>query len=120
MNQKMVELELSLYNCKQNVQIDSITLKFHAEIEAAARRAKEQGRTLKPEDLGDLARNEDFLNALQAGVNTWVKDIQKVTKLERIEKMPNNADTAQEIKFWQELESELRHIDEQLKSEEAG
>jgi hypothetical protein len=42
-----------------------------------------------------------------------------VTKLERIEEMPKNSDTTQEIKFWIELESELKHIQQQLESPEA-
>jgi len=50
---------------------------------------------------------------------TWVKDIQKVTKLERIDVMPTNTDTAQEIRFWLELEGQLLSIDRQLKSPEA-
>ncbi len=53
-------------------------------------------------------------------MNVWVKDIQRVTKIERIEKMPQTGDTVQEIKFWLELEGELKHIEEQLKSAEAG
>ena len=31
-NQKMADLELSLYNCIQNVQIDAITLQYHPAI----------------------------------------------------------------------------------------
>lgn len=56
-----------------------------------------------------------FLNALQAGVNQWVRDIQKVTKLERIEGMPTNTDSAQEVRFWAELEVELQSIEKQTK-----
>ncbi len=37
-SQKMAELELSLYNCKQNVQIDVVTLSFHPEIVMASRK----------------------------------------------------------------------------------
>jgi hypothetical protein len=34
--------------------------------------------------------------------------------------MPSTGETVQEIKFWLELESELKHIDEQLKTSKAG
>ena len=37
-NQKMAELELSLYNCKQNVQIDHVILHFHPEIVIAGKK----------------------------------------------------------------------------------
>lgn len=42
-----------------------------------------------------------------------------LSDLFRIDKMPANAETAQEVKFWLELDGELRHIEEQLKTEEA-
>jgi hypothetical protein len=45
--------------------------------------ARDEGRTLKPEDLGDKVADTGFLNALQSGLNNWQKDIQKVTKLDR-------------------------------------
>ncbi len=73
------------------------------------------------EDLPeDLLKSDDFINELQAEVNVWIKHISKVTKLDRIEEMPKNSDTAQEIKFWIELESELKHIEQQLQSAEAS
>ncbi len=71
------------------------------------------------EELGERVKDPNFLNALQAGVNVWIKDIHRVTKLERIEKMPPNTETIHEIKFWLELEVELNHIDKQLKENEA-
>lgn len=69
--------------------------------------------------MAEQAKNVSFLNTLQAGVNQWVRDIQKVTKLERIEGMPTNTDTAQEVRFWAELEVELQSIEKQTKSTEA-
>ena len=39
-NQKLAELELSLYNLKQNVQFDAVALSFHPEIIAAAERVR--------------------------------------------------------------------------------
>jgi dynein heavy chain 1 len=119
-NQKIAELELSLYNCKQNVQIPHVSLTFHGDISSChARVFSAEKRPLKPEDLGEMAKATDFLNALQSGVNVWIKEIQRVTKLERIDAMPSNSETAQEISFWLELESELTSIDRQLKSSEA-
>ena len=43
MNQKMAELELSLYNCKQNVQIDVVSLTIHPEVVAAAKKVTQLG-----------------------------------------------------------------------------
>ena len=95
--QKMVELELSLYNCTQDVQIEDVSLPINPEIRAAAKvctsnvvfpfeaKTYAQGRegTLKVDDLGPIANDTDFLNTLQSGVNVWIKNIQKVTKLDR-------------------------------------
>jgi dynein heavy chain 1 len=81
--------------------------------------ASASGKVLKAEDLSELAKNTNFLNSLQSGVVQWVKDIQKVTKLERIDIMPTNSDTATEVRFWLELEVELNSIDKQLRSTEA-
>lgn len=118
-DQKIQDLELSLYNLKQNVQIDRVILNFHPKILEASETCKKIGKTLKPEDVGEIIKSEDFLNNLQAMTNIWIRDIQKVTKLERIEKMLPSGDTSQEIKFWTELETELRAIEDQLKTSEA-
>ncbi|KAL6068809.1 putative dyneins heavy chain [Balamuthia mandrillaris] len=118
-DKKIAELELSLYNCKQNIQIEEVKLAFYPEILQASAACKEHGRTLKVQDLEVRAADTDFLNALQAGVNTWIRNIQKVTKHERIENMPPNSETSQEIKFWMELEGVLNDITEQLASPEA-
>ncbi len=38
---------------------------------------------MRLEELGERAKDPEFLNALQAVVNNWIKNIQKVTKLDR-------------------------------------
>lgn len=40
-NQKLAELELSLYNCKQDVQIQEVNLVFHPDIKAAAKKVSD-------------------------------------------------------------------------------
>lgn len=117
--QKLADLEVSLFNVKQNVQIEEVLLEFHPDIADAGRKAKQANRTLRPEDIGEKSKETEFLNAIQGGVNNWIKNIQKVTKLERIETMPQSGDTIGEVKFWLELEGELTHIDVQLHSPEA-
>eukprot|EP01133_Synstelium_polycarpum_P001082 gene1082-1226_t len=118
-NQKIAELELSLYNCKQQVQIPEVLLVIHPDIRAVAQKCRDQGRTIKVEDLSDLAQNQEFLNTIQSGVSQWVKDIQKVTKLKSIEEYLPETSTSQEVNFWMQLESSLNNINEQLKSAEA-
>jgi hypothetical protein len=117
--QKLDDLEVSLFNAKQNVQIETVVLDWHPQIREAAEKARAAGRTLKADDLASRANDAEFLNQLQASVNGWIQKIERVTKLERIETMPPNSDTMQEISFWTELEAEVAHIDEQLRSAEA-
>lgn len=79
----MAELEHSLYSCKQEVQIEDVELPIHPEIQQAVKMAESKGKQVTVEDLGPIASDREFLNALQSGVNVWIKNIQKVTKLER-------------------------------------
>lgn len=53
--------------------------------------------------------DSSVLNALQQGVNRWVKEIQKVTKLDRD---PSSGTTLQEISFWLNLERALIRLQE--------
>lgn len=57
--------------------------------------------------------DSSFLNALQQGVNRWVKEIQKVTKLDRD---PSSGSTLQEISFWLNLERALVKLQEKRES----
>jgi len=54
-----------------------------------------------------------FLNAIQHGVNRWVKEIQKVTKLDRD---PSSGTTLQELSFWLNLERALIKLQERRES----
>jgi dynein heavy chain 1, cytosolic len=79
----MAELEHSLSSCKKELQIEDVDLPIHPEIVKAQAKAVAQGKVVQVEDLGALANDRDFLNTLQNGVNLWIKNIQKVTKLPR-------------------------------------
>lgn len=112
---KIAELELSLLHLQQNVEIPEITLSIHPQISKALERARLQSRKVSVEDLGDLVNDSSFLNRLQSDVNGWIKEIQKVTKLDRD---PSSGTASQEINFWLMMERALTTIEEQLKSDE--
>ncbi|EFA77050.1 cytoplasmic dynein heavy chain [Heterostelium album PN500] len=61
-NQKIAELELSLYNCKQQVQIPEVVLQIHPDIRSVAQKCHAAGRTIKVEDLGDLESSLQNIN----------------------------------------------------------
>ena len=58
-----------------------------------------------------------FLNRLQGDVNGWIKEIKKVTKLNRD---PASGTAIQEINFWLSMEKALEGIDEKLKGDHIG
>ncbi|KAJ1653615.1 dynein heavy chain, partial [Coemansia sp. RSA 25] len=62
-----------------------------------------------------LLSDSGFLNQLQGDVNGWIKEIQKVTKLDRD---PGSGTTSQEINFWLSMERALDRIEDQLASDE--
>ena len=64
-----------------------------------------------------LLKDSSFLNKLQAEVNGWVKEIQKITKLSRD---PASGTAIQEINFWLNMETALVDVDEQLRSDPIG
>ncbi len=55
------------------------------------------------------------MNQLQSGVNRWIREIQKVTKLDRD---PASGTALQEISFWLNLERALLRTKEKSESSE--
>ncbi|KAI1728166.1 dynein heavy chain and region d6 of dynein motor domain-containing protein [Ditylenchus destructor] len=56
-----------------------------------------------------------FLNALQNGVNRWITEIRKITKLDRD---PSSGTALQEVTFWMNLERAISRVNEMRESEE--
>ena len=83
LDQKLTEFELSLYNCKQDVQVENVILMINPEVKEAAKRCKMEGAPLTPQALGGLLEDPKFLNKLQSGVSTWARQIESVTKHDR-------------------------------------
>ncbi|KAL0062365.1 dynein heavy chain [Marasmius tenuissimus] len=115
---KFAELELSLLHLQQNVEIPETSLIIHPVIQ----RAVEQARTnsarpnisfIPPKTLNDSS----FLNALHGNVNSWIKAIQAVTKLNRD---VASGTASQEINFWLSFERAIDGIEAQLRSEEVN
>eukprot|EP01091_Cochliopodium_minus_P010435 TRINITY_DN2760_c1_g1_i1.p1 TRINITY_DN2760_c1_g1~~TRINITY_DN2760_c1_g1_i1.p1 ORF type:complete len:4604 (+),score=1553.39 TRINITY_DN2760_c1_g1_i1:76-13887(+) len=114
---KIEELERSLYNCKQNIQIEPVSFTYHPEIINAYKKSEESGEQFRVESLDPkLITDNNFVNSLTSIATGWQKSITKVTRLPRIDEMPQNGETIQEVQFWVELERELENIDTQLKS----
>ncbi|KAI8459260.1 dynein heavy chain, N-terminal region 1-domain-containing protein [Phakopsora pachyrhizi] len=119
---KFAELELSLLHLQQNVEIPEITLIIHPIIKNLIERARSEPAwsskygTQRMLELLDpsLLYDDKFLNKLQSLVNTWIKEIQNVTNLNRD---VESGTASQEINFWLSMEKALQGVEEQLKSE---
>eukprot|EP00112_Aurelia_sp_Birch-Aquarium-sp1_P023013 Seg670.8 transcript_id=Seg670.8/GoldUCD/mRNA.D3Y31 product="Cytoplasmic dynein 1 heavy chain 1" protein_id=Seg670.8/GoldUCD/D3Y31 len=112
---KIAELEMGLLHLQQNIDIPEITLTFHPFVVSIVKKCNGEGRKPTPEDFSDKVEDSTFLNALQHGVNRWIREIQKVTKLDR----DYSSGTAlQEISFWLNLEKALQRIQEKRDSQE--
>ncbi|XP_078314970.1 cytoplasmic dynein 1 heavy chain 1-like isoform X1 [Crassostrea virginica] len=112
---KISELEMGLLHLQQNIDIPEINLPIHPVVSAVIKKCSEEGRKPKVEDFGDKVEDAQFLNALQSGVNRWIREIQKVTKLDRD---PSSGTALQEISFWLNLERALLRIQEKRESPE--
>ncbi|BES93792.1 dynein heavy chain [Nesidiocoris tenuis] len=110
---KMDELEMGLLHLQQNIDIPEISLVVHPTVASVIKRCQEEGRKPKVADFGEKVNDSSFLNQLQNGVNRWIKEIQKVTKLDRD---PSSGTSLQEISFWLNLERALHRIQEKRES----
>ncbi|KAJ1934541.1 dynein heavy chain, partial [Linderina pennispora] len=95
---KLAELELSLLHLQQNMEIPEIVLSIHPVIVRAVEDCRSKGERVTVDAIDPaLLSDSGFLNQLQGDVNGWIKEIQKVTKLDRD---PASGTTSQEINFW--------------------
>ncbi|XP_044746185.1 dynein heavy chain, cytoplasmic isoform X2 [Coccinella septempunctata] len=111
----IAELEMGLLHLQQNIDIPEISLQVHPYVAQVIKQCADEGRKPKVADFGELFEDSNFLNQLQNGVNRWIKEIQKVTKLERD---PSSGTALQEISFWLNLERALHRIQEKRESME--
>ena len=112
---KIAELELSLLHLQQNIEIPELYLPMPDVIQDALDTAI--ARKIKPSvDLvpKELALDSRFLNDLQSTVNSWIKSIQAIAKLDRD---PESGSARQEINFWLSMETALEDIEKQLRSD---
>ncbi|XP_037905377.1 dynein heavy chain, cytoplasmic isoform X4 [Hermetia illucens] len=114
---KLTELEMGLLHLQQNIDIPEITLVIHQLVANTIKKCNDENRKAKVADFGDKVEDSTFLNQLQNGVNRWIKEIKKVTKLDRD---PASGTTLQEVSFWLNLERALYRIQEKRESPEVA
>lgn len=113
---KFAELELSLLHLQQNVEIPEIHLVVHPVVRSTVERCQASGRKVAPEEVQpqSLLADSSFLNKLQSDVNSWVKEVQTVTKLDRD---VASGTASQEVNFWLSMERAQESIEQQLRSD---
>ncbi|XP_065684969.1 cytoplasmic dynein 1 heavy chain 1 isoform X1 [Hydra vulgaris] len=112
---KIAELEMGLLHLQQNIDIPEITLQIHPFVQGLLKKAEAEKRKVTQDDYAEKADDSTFLNSLQNQVNRWIREIQKVTKLERD---PASGNALQEISFWLNLEKALHRIEDKQESPE--
>uniref|UniRef100_A0A1I7Y6V7 Dynein heavy chain, cytoplasmic n=1 Tax=Steinernema glaseri TaxID=37863 RepID=A0A1I7Y6V7_9BILA len=109
------EFEINLLHLQQNIDIPEIILSINPAIQTVIDKAATEGRKADVGDLGQMVNDTNFLNQLQNGVNRWIKEIQKVTKLDRD---PSSGTSLQEMTFWLNLDNALKKISQKCESDE--
>ncbi|CAK4126621.1 unnamed protein product [Aphanomyces euteiches] len=116
---RLKELEVAMVQFQNNIEIPEVDLKIHPDIQQAADawRSTKQTGSIDVDALGFAERLNDtaFLNDIQAGVNGWIKEIQKVTSLVN---EPVGGSATQEINFWSDLHRALLVTQSKLTSPE--
>ncbi len=113
---KITELALSFQHLQQKIVIPNLSVSVHPVIKSIVEKARSSGIDVSIDLLPkDLLTDTNFLNSLQSTVSTWIKSVQKVTKLSRD---PSEGTATQEIVFWTSLETALLSLQEQLQGEE--
>ncbi|OQR92538.1 dynein heavy chain [Achlya hypogyna] len=116
---RLKELEVAMVQFQNNVEIPEVDLKIHPDIQLAADKLRDSKQTgsIDVDALGFSERLNDtgFLNDIQAGVNLWIKEIQKVTSLVN---EPVGGSATQEINFWADLHRALLATQKKLTSPE--
>ncbi|CAF3632269.1 unnamed protein product, partial [Adineta steineri] len=115
LEEKLNELEANLLQMNQTVSIPDVILTPHASVAQVLRECKEKNQRPNGDLFREKVEDSNFLNQLQATVNRWIREIQKVTKLERD---PSTGSAMQEITFWLNIERALYKIQEQMTSPE--
>lgn len=106
---KFVELEMSLVGLQKNISIPGVNLQIDEFVKTLLLQ--------KDPNLEEIATDVSLLNRLQAGVNEWIREIQKVASLSKDFDFHG---FSQEVSFWVSLEKSLVSIEEMLKSPGIG
>ena len=104
---------MGFLHLQQNIEIPEINIVIHPVVLQMIKKAAEESRKPRVDDFSERVEDTNFLNQLQSGVSRWIREIKKVTKLDRD---PSTGTALQEISFWLNLERALNRILEKRES----
>lgn len=113
MEKRITEVELGFLNLQQNIEIPEVNIIINPLVLSIAKKCNDENRKPRVDDYASKVDDTNFLNNLQNGVNKWIREIKKVTKLDRD---PSSGTALQEISFWLNLEKALNRIQEKRES----
>ncbi len=117
MEKRIAEVEMGFLHLQQNIEIPEINISIHPSVLQIIKKAIDEGRKPKVDDFSTRIEDTEFLNQLQSGVSRWIREIKKVTKLDRD---PSTGTALQEITFWLNLERALNKVLEKRESIEVS
>lgn len=112
---KLNDLNISLLQCQQSVDVPEIVLVFDNRIKERVNKCKAENRVATTDDFVDLLDNENFIESLSSLVIKWTKDIAMMTK-QKLDM--TQATVLQEKMYWNSLLRSLNMVDQQLKKPE--
>lgn len=78
LEEKLNELEANLLQMNQTVNIPEVNLVPHASIAQVLRQCQEKNQRPNVDLFRERVEDSNYLNQLQAIVNRWIREIQKV------------------------------------------
>ncbi|KAM3424381.1 Dynein heavy chain, cytoplasmic [Cercospora zeina] len=110
---KLADLEITLQNLQQNIEVEAPRLQIHEAVQAQLAEAGGDWQAAAVAIPDGLVTDSALLNRLQAMANEWIKQIREFTKI-----MDDRAvgTTSQEKNFWLAMETAIEGIEAQLNS----
>lgn len=110
---KLADLEITLQNLQQNIEVEAPRLQIHEAVQAQLAEADGDWQVAAVAIPDALVTDSGLLNRLQAMANEWIKQIREFTKI-----MDDRAvgTSSQEKNFWLAMENAIEGIESQLNS----
>ena len=126
---KIRELDVAIHQSQRSARLPHVTLAVDSAIAKVVETSSADfSGNIDWASLGleSKLRDDDYLNALQSGVSSWIGQIRKLTVLPRTTPFPmirddnqtnaSNGADLEELAFWNQLNGELHNVKAQLKS----